>query len=72
MGGRFCMSDDSHGIDQVGFGYRGVLEFLDLTGIRTLHHLYLSTEGEAPDSRFPLTRIRSVPVNEVKKASFLS
>lgn len=70
MGGRFCMSDDSHGIQQVGFGYAQVLDFVDRTGITVLHYLDLSEEGLAPDSRFPLTIIRSLSVEELKKKSF--
>lgn len=72
MGGRFCMSDDSHGVDQVAFGYSEVLEFMERTGMTTLHHLYLSTDGEAADGRFPLTRTRAVSLEEVKKTPFWS
>lgn len=70
MGGRFCMSDDSHGIDQVGFGYHQVLEFVIQTGISVLHYLDLSEEGAAFDARFPSTRIRSVSVDEVRQKAF--
>jgi histidinol-phosphatase (PHP family) len=72
MGGRFCMSDDSHGIDQVGFGYRQVLDFVDRAGITVIHYLDRDLSGEGPiiDSRFPSTRIRSLPIEEVKSASF--
>lgn len=72
MGGRFCMSDDSHGVEQVGFGYRQVLEFMGRVGITVLHYLTLDVSGEGPipDSRFPSTRIRSVTVEEVKRASY--
>lgn len=64
------MSDDSHGVQQVGFGYRQVLDFVDRAGITVLHYLDLSEEGPAPDSRFPLTRIRSLSVEELKKKTF--
>ncbi len=67
------MSDDSHGLDQVGLNYHRVLEFIDKTGITTLFHLDLRAEGEtepAVDSRFPHTLIKSVSVDEVKKMSF--
>ncbi|KAI9893262.1 MAG: histidinolphosphatase [Vezdaea aestivalis] len=33
LGGRFTLSDDSHSVYQVGWGYRKVLDFLDSTGI---------------------------------------
>jgi histidinol-phosphatase (PHP family) len=66
------MSDDSHGVDQIAFGYGEMLEFMERTGITTLHQLYLSLDGEAPDWRFPVTRVRGVPLQEVKKAPFWS
>ncbi|KAL2832448.1 polymerase/histidinol phosphatase-like protein [Aspergillus cavernicola] len=69
-GGRFCLSDDSHGLDQVGLNYHRVLEFVDKVGISTLHHLDLA-DGETPaDERFPRTVVRSVSVEEVKKMRF--
>lgn len=72
MGGRFCLSDDSHGIEQVGFGYRQVLDFVDRVGITVIHYLDLDLSGgePIPDSRFPSTRIRSVSVEELKGATF--
>jgi histidinol-phosphatase (PHP family) len=71
-GGRFCLSDDSHGLDQVGLNYHRVLEFVDKVGISTLHYLDLA-DGEADtpvDPRFPRTVVRSVAVNEVKEMAF--
>lgn len=70
LGGRFCMSDDSHGVEQVGYGYRQVLGFVDRVGITTLHYLDISKEDKVPDSRFPKTRVRSVSVQEMSKAAF--
>jgi histidinol-phosphatase (PHP family) len=72
MNGRFCLSDDSHGVPQVGFGYEKVLDFMEQTGISTLHYLELSTTGtaEGQDSRFPHTHIQSIPVAELKKSPF--
>jgi histidinol-phosphatase (PHP family) len=69
-GGRFCLSDDSHGLDQVGLNYHRVLAFIDKVGILTLHYLSLA-DGESPvDSRFPHTVVRSVSVEEVKTMAF--
>jgi len=74
MNGRFCLSDDSHGVPQVGLNYHRVLDFIDQTGISTLHFLDLSTTTgetlESTDSRFPKTQIRSIPVAELKKLPF--
>lgn len=58
-GGRFVLSDDSHGLDQVGFNFHGVLAFMEKAGISTLHYLELGDEP-AVDERFPRTQIRSI------------
>jgi histidinol-phosphatase (PHP family) len=75
LGGRFCLSDDSHGVDQVSLNFHRVLEFLDGVGVKSLH--YLSLVGEeggdvmpAPDERFPRTRIAAVSMEEVKEMAF--
>ena len=68
-GGRFCLSDDSHGVDQVGLNFHRIPAFLDAAGITTLHYLELSDGFSFVDSRFPHTQIRSVPVDELKKMS---
>jgi histidinol-phosphatase (PHP family) len=68
-GGRFVLSDDSHGLDQVGFGFQGVLAFMEKAGILTLHYLELG-DGPAVDERFARTQIRSIHMDELKKMSF--
>ncbi|KLJ08558.1 histidinol-phosphatase (PHP family) [Blastomyces silverae] len=74
--GRFCMSDDSHGIDQVAFNYHRVLEFVEQVGISTLH--YLEHCGELPsssdsfDRRFPHTRLNSISLADLKQLAFWS
>ncbi|KAL1988606.1 hypothetical protein VTN96DRAFT_9001 [Rasamsonia emersonii] len=71
MNGRFCLSDDSHGVPQVGLNYHRVLDFIDQVGILTIHYLDLSTAEETgTDSRFPRTQIRSISVAELKKLPF--
>lgn len=73
MGGRFCLSDDSHGADQVGLNFKRVMEFVQRVGIRELYYLQLADRNDAdsaPDARFPNTRIRSMPVEEVKGMRF--
>ncbi|KAE8365502.1 Polymerase/histidinol phosphatase-like protein [Aspergillus caelatus] len=68
-GGRFCLSDDSHGLDQVGLNFHRVLAFVEDVGILTLHYLDLADEP-AVDERFPRTQIRSIPLEELKKLAF--
>lgn len=72
-GGRFCLSDDSHGVDQVSLNFRRVLEFLDRTGISQLHYLQLTdapVQATMPDARFPRTQIASVSLEELKQMEF--
>jgi histidinol-phosphatase (PHP family) len=73
-GGRFCLSDDSHGLDQIGLNYARMLEFIETkTDIKTLYYLDLGSEPETQtpvDSRYPRTVVKSVSVEEVKKMAF--
>ncbi|KAK5188176.1 hypothetical protein LTR16_008613, partial [Cryomyces antarcticus] len=39
MGGRFTLSDDSHGCDQVGLNYHKVLDAIRSAGIQEIHFL---------------------------------
>ncbi|KAI2828978.1 hypothetical protein CBS63078_3731 [Aspergillus niger] len=69
-GGRFCLSDDSHGLAQVGLNFHRVVPFLEQVGVSRLHYLALG-EGDAPvDARFPRTQIKEVTLEEVKNMSF--
>lgn len=74
-GGRFCLSDDSHGVDQVSLNFHRVLEFLDVAGISTVHYLQLvepsgQSQAPAPDARFPQTHIAAVSTEELKQMPF--
>lgn len=66
------MSDDSHGIHHVALNYNPVLDFLDTTGITTVHYLKYEpdAQGTAPDSRFPNMRIHAISVDDLKKEPF--
>lgn len=46
MDGRFVMSDDSHGIEQVGLNYHRVLDAIRKAGIQQMHFL----NREAPSA----------------------
>lgn len=72
-GGRFCLSDDSHGVDQVSLNFHRVPEFLDRAGISTLHYLQLaepSAQSTAPDARFPRTQITAISMEDLKQMAF--
>lgn len=66
-GGAFCLSDDSHGIDQVATNYDRLLQFLDDAGITTLRYLeHDPTKVGAYDRRFPTLAFRDIAVNEIR------
>ncbi|WEW59349.1 histidinol-phosphatase [Emydomyces testavorans] len=70
--GRFCLSDDSHGVHQVALNYSRVRDFLGDAGISTVH--YLKYEPDSPtsvlDDRFPTMRVHSVSLEDLKKEPF--
>jgi histidinol-phosphatase (PHP family) len=73
-GGRFCLSDDSHGVDQVALNFHRVLEFLSRADISTLHYLQLepTVGSNVPDARFPCTQIAEISVEDLRKMAFWS
>ena len=64
MGGRFTLSDDSHGVDQVGLDYQQVLRFISKVGITTLH--FLQRKGDTVDERFPKVSVQSASLSDLK------
>lgn len=73
MGGRFTLSDDSHGIPQVGLNYGKVLQCVERAGITELWHLTPASLGSSdapPDPRFPNVRWAFVQVTELKEHGF--
>lgn len=71
MGGRFTLSDDSHGIEQVGLNYEKVLACVERAGITELWHIgSTSRSTAAPDPRFPNVQWLSVSVDELKAHRF--
>lgn len=38
LGGRFCLSDDAHGTDQVGLNYAPMLATIQKAGIETIYY----------------------------------
>ena len=73
MGGRCALSDDSHGVEQVGLNYGRVLECVRSAGIEGLWHLSTVGQGvERADSRFPRVGWRSVAIEEMEKHAFFT
>lgn len=64
LGGRFCLSDDSHGIEQVGLNYHRVIEGIREANITSLYHV--SKGSPAIDTRFPSTTVREVEIKTLE------
>lgn len=62
------MSDDSHGIEQIGTNYHRLLSFIQKTGIQELH--YADKAGERRDSRFPDSGFSTISVAELAESKF--
>jgi histidinol-phosphatase (PHP family) len=71
-GGRFVVSDDSHGVDQVAFGYDRLLPFLEQVGIKEVCFLGHAEEREERpnDARFPHLVIDAISVGELREHPF--
>jgi len=71
MGGRLTLSDDSHGVAQVGLNYAKVLTTLERAGITEIHFLAAVTPGEhADDSRFPGVVWRQISTIDLQAHAF--
>jgi histidinol-phosphatase (PHP family) len=71
LGGRFTLSDDSHGVAQVGLNYDKVLGCIKKAGIKELHFLApISDSVRAHDTRFPKVGWRSIAVADLEKLDF--
>ncbi|KAI9736360.1 MAG: histidinolphosphatase [Cirrosporium novae-zelandiae] len=44
-GGRFCFSDDSHAVEQVGLNYGKVVQFIEKFGIKEIYYLQSDEKG---------------------------
>ena len=67
-GGRFTLSDDSHGVEHVGSNYEKMLEFIEKTGIEEIH--FLERGGAGFDHRFPNVSMSSVSLADLKRHAF--
>ncbi|CAK7891415.1 hypothetical protein CAAN1_01S04984 [[Candida] anglica] len=62
-GGRFCLSDDSHSIAQVGLNYHKVWEYIKFVlKLTSIYHLDINENGE--------TIVAKVSVSELDKSPF--
>ncbi|KIW55913.1 hypothetical protein PV05_04621 [Exophiala xenobiotica] len=68
---RFCLSDDSHGLDQVALNYGRVLPFLEEIGLTQV--TFLRCDGpqqDESDNRFPRLRCDYVELHELRNHAF--
>lgn len=72
MGGRFALSDDSHGVEQVGLNYQRVLEAVKKAGIEELVFLAPVGDGDVGplDERFEHVGWVSVSVADLEGHKF--
>jgi len=68
MQGRFVLSDDSHGVDQIGTNYGKALEFIKTTGIQEIYRFGKgSSEGKG---RLNDTIMHRVSLDELESHDF--
>jgi len=72
MGGKFCLSDDSHGVEQVALNYHQLLPFLQHTGIKELHFLNHTQENSSKVARkeFPQCMVGAISLEELNNHEF--
>lgn len=61
--GQFALSDDSHGVDQVGTSYDRLLRFVEETGIKEI--VYLEKGSTTRDARFPNISMSTIAVPDL-------
>ncbi|KAF2850528.1 histidinol-phosphatase-like protein [Plenodomus tracheiphilus IPT5] len=66
--GGFVMSDDSHGIDQIGTNYDRLLAFIQTTGIEEIH--FADRDGQRQQTRFPSIGFSSITVGHLAQLPF--
>lgn len=71
MGGGFVLSDDSHGIEQIGTNYPRLLEYVQRAGVEKIHFAARGC-GDRIDSRFPSTGYSTIAVMDLAALPFWS
>ncbi|KAL8799852.1 MAG: hypothetical protein Q9182_005601 [Xanthomendoza sp. 2 TL-2023] len=68
LGGSFTISDDSHGVDQIGCRYRELLDFAKEVGI--LQITYFEKGPSNRDVRFPSVITKSISISRLESHPF--
>lgn len=73
-GGKFCLSDDSHGVEQVALNYHQLHSFMQDAGIQKLHYLVHTEEKHSRPFReeFPNCVLGAATVEELSTHAFWS
>lgn len=72
LNGRFTLSDDSHGVAQVGLNFHKVLDAIRKAGIKELVCLTLagSPNSIEVDDRFPQVCWTTLPLEQLEQHEF--
>ncbi len=70
LGGRFTLSDDSHGVEHVGLNFDKMLQCIRDAGITELFHLAPAESLNSLDSRFTDVRWASVSLTDLESHKF--
>jgi histidinol-phosphatase (PHP family) len=72
LNGRFTLSDDSHGVEQVGLNYPRVLDAIRRAGINEIVCLDAigSSDSQAIDERFRRVFWRTIPLDQLESHGF--
>ena len=71
MGGGFVLSDDSHGVEQIGTNYPLLLKYIQDTGVEKIHFAARGC-GDRKDSRFPSAGFSAIAVADLAGLPFWS
>jgi histidinol-phosphatase (PHP family) len=71
MGGKFTLSDDSHGVAQVGLNFGGASDYLKSLGVMDLYYLERQGQDLETESKLPLL-VKKVPFTGLENARFPS
>ena len=71
MGGRFTLSDDSHGVDQVGLNYKRTLECIHESGMTEFSYLAPASGSiKVHDNRFANVGWKTISIGELDAHAF--
>jgi histidinol-phosphatase (PHP family) len=71
LGGKLTLSDDSHGVAQVGLNFGRVSDYLKSMGVRELYYLERQVQDLGTKSKLPLL-VTQVPYTGLDNACFPS